>query len=248
MGAAAVADGSVSWHRVVPDSDVAAYRAAGYGLRGGLGPHLALLVVDMTYAFTGLRPEAGSAGGAEDGEDATARAWAAVDATVPLLAAFRSAGRPVFYTEDVSMLLPPERNVWARKQRSPVRRGPEDARVVRELAPEPADEVVTKDRPSAFFETELAGRLRERGVQDLLVVGGTTSGCVRASVVDAFSHGFAVGVVAECVFDRSRVSHAVNLFDLDQKYADVLTRDEALRVVRESGTSPRPTGGRSVFQ
>jgi maleamate amidohydrolase len=154
----------------------------------------------------------------------------------------------VFYTQDVSALSNSEENVWVRKQGRLGGRAARESEIVAQVAPERGDEVVTKDKPSAFFGTELARLLRDRGVHDLLVVGGTTSGCVRASVVDAFSHGFSVGVVADCVFDRSETSHAVNLFDMDQKYADVLDLHQAIRVVQESLATPRPTRGLRVHQ
>jgi maleamate amidohydrolase len=238
----------VPWRSFVPDSDVELYRAAGYGARAGLGPALGLLVIDMTYGFVGKGPadirEAVRTSPNACGENA----WAAVEALLPLLDAVRAAGHPVFYTGDVSAVAPLEGNVWAGKQRR-LGEGPAgETEIVREIAPQPGDEVITKDKPSAFFGTGLADLLRQRGVSDLLVVGGTTSGCVRASVVDAFSHGFTVGVVADCVFDRSETSHAVNLFDMDQKYADVLDLPEAIRVVQESLATPRPTGGLRVHQ
>jgi nicotinamidase-related amidase len=237
------------WRSFVPDSDVELYRAAGYGARAGLGPALGLLVIDMTYGFTGPRREDIREAVRTSPNACGEHAWAAVEALLPLLDAVRAAGRPVFYTGDVSAVSPVEGNVWAGKQRR-LGEGPAgETEIVREIAPQPGDEVITKDKPSAFFGTGLADRLRQRGVNDVLVVGGTTSGCVRASVVDAFSHGFGVGVVADCVFDRSATSHAVNLFDMDQKYADVLDLPEAIRVVQqESLATPGPTRGLRVHQ
>jgi maleamate amidohydrolase len=238
----------VPWRSFVPDSDVELYRAAGYGARAGLGPALGLLVIDMTYGFVGEGPADIREAVRTAPNACGTHAWVAVKALVPLLDAVRAAGHPVFYTGDVSAVSPLEGNVWAGKQRR-LGEGPEgETEIVREIAPRPGDEVITKDKPSAFFGTGLVDRLRERGVRDLLVVGGTTSGCVRASVVDAFSHGFAVGVVADCVFDRSQTSHAVNLFDMDQKYADVLDLPGAIRVVQESLATPRPTRGLRVHR
>lgn len=237
-----------AWRSVVPESDVELYRAAGYGARVGLGSDLGLLVIDMTYGFVGERAtdirEAVRTSPNACGEDA----WAAVTALRPLLEAVRAVGRPVFYTEDVSSVSPVEGNVWARKQARLGGRGARETVIVREIAPAPNDEIMTKDKPSAFFGTDLAERLRESRVKDLLVVGGTTSGCIRASVVDAFSHGFGVGVVADCVFDRSATSHAVNLFDMDQKYADVLDLAEAIALFQGTPASPGPIRGLRVHQ
>ena len=92
----------------------------------------------------------------------------------------------------------------------------------------PGDVVITKQRASVFFGTPLIAHLTQLGVQTLIVCGESTSGCVRASAVDAYSHGFHVVLVEECCFDRSLLSHKVNLFDMHHKYADVMHIDEVL--------------------
>ena len=96
--------------------------------------------------------------------------------------------------------------------------------------------VVRKTVPSAFFGTSLAAWLAQRGVQTLLVAGAVTSGCVRASVVDAMSWGFRPLVVLDCVGDRALEPHEANLFDMQQKYAAVMPRDEALRAIDGTAT------------
>ena len=93
---------------------------------------------------------------------------------------------------------------------------------VEEIAPRPGDVLVPKKHPSAFYATALASHLIDAGADTLIVTGCTTSGCVRGSVVDGFSYNFKVTVPEECVYDRGAVSHAVNLFDMSEKYADVL--------------------------
>jgi nicotinamidase-related amidase len=97
---------------------------------------------------------------------------------------------------------------------------------VHEVAPHPGDILLPKYHPSAFFGTPLASHLVNQGVDSLVVTGCTTSGCVRGTVVDAFSLNYRVVVPEECVYDRSSVSHAVNLFDIASKYADVVTSAE----------------------
>lgn len=99
---------------------------------------------------------------------------------------------------------------------------------VREVAPVDGDILIPKKHPSAFFGTTLASHLIDLKVDSLVMTGCTTSGCVRASVVDAFSYNFHVAVPQECVYDRSPIAHGVNLFDMSQKYADVLPTDELL--------------------
>ena len=103
------------------------------------------------------------------------------------------------------------------------------------ITPLPSEVVIQKTKASAFFDTPLARCLRERKIDTLLVTGTTTSGCVRASVVDAFSLGFRCFVVEECTFDRFELSHLVNLFDMNAKYADVISLDEALKYVTSIG-------------
>jgi len=100
--------------------------------------------------------------------------------------------------------------------------------IVDVLAPAAGELVVRKTVPSAFFGTSLAPWLTQRGVQTLLVAGAVTSGCVRASVVDAMSYGFRPIVLADCVGDRAIGPHDASLFDMAQKYAMVTTRDEFL--------------------
>ena len=101
--------------------------------------------------------------------------------------------------------------------------------IVSELAPATGELVVRKTVPSAFFGTPLAQWLTQRGVQTLVVAGAVTSGCVRASVVDAMSWGFRPVVLSDCVGDRAIAPHDASLFDMGQKYAAVMTRDEALQ-------------------
>ena len=86
--------------------------------------------------------------------------------------------------------------------------------------------VITKQRASAFFGTPLQAHLTQLGVRTVIICGESTSGCVRASAVDAYSYGFHVVLAEECCFDRSVLSHKINLFDLHHKYADVLHVDQ----------------------
>src|ERR1700722_15667831 len=97
-----------------------------------------------------------------------------------------------------------------------------------EFKPEPNDVIITKQRASAFYGTPLMAHLTQLGVQTVIICGESTSGCVRASAVDAYSNGFHVVLVEECCFDRSPLSHKVNLFDLHHKYADVMHVDEVV--------------------
>ncbi len=107
------------------------------------------------------------------------------------------------------------------------------------LSPLDDELVVTKQYPSAFFGTSLASTLTARGVDGVILTGLTTSGCVRATCVDAMSHGFITTVVADACGDRHEKPHDANLFDMDAKYADVISEPQALDYI--SSRTPAPT-------
>jgi nicotinamidase-related amidase len=205
---------------IFSDEEFGAYRAAGYGQQARPGSRPALLVVDVTYAFTGDR--AGeeayplSCGGA---------AWEAIDRIRDLLAVARGNDVPVIYSRNSPRRTEAEAGGWLTKLNS----GEEPPRahdIVDEIAPLPSELVVTKAKPSAFFATPLATWLVKLGVDTVLVAGGSTSGCVRATVVDAFSWNFNPFVIADATFDRSPTSHRVNLFEMNQKYASVVGSEQ----------------------
>jgi nicotinamidase-related amidase len=100
--------------------------------------------------------------------------------------------------------------------------------IIDEVAPLPGETVLRKASPSAFWGTPLAGHLNYHGVDTIITCGESTSGCVRASVVDGCTYRYRMIVVEECVFDRHQAAHAINLFDMNQKYADVVPLAEVL--------------------
>jgi nicotinamidase-related amidase len=116
------------------------------------------------------------------------------------------------------------------------RRAPE---IVQELAPIAGEVVLRKSSPSAFWGTPLVGQLNLLGVDTLIVAGESTSGCVRASVVDGCTNRYRMQVVEECVFDRHEAPHAINLFDIHQKYADVISLSQALEHLASQSTGTR---------
>jgi maleamate amidohydrolase len=166
-------------------------------------------------------------------------AWGAIEPTKKLFAAARAAGLPVFYsTSDVRSASRPTA-IRATKRRP----DPKDLELYAirpEFKPQIGDVVITKQRASIFFGTPLTAHLTQLGIRTVVMCGESTSGCVRASAVDAYSLGYHVVLVEECCFDRSLVSHKVNLFDLHHKYADVMRLDEvathlAGQTVRKAG-------------
>jgi maleamate amidohydrolase len=154
-------------------------------------------------------------------------AYDAIEPTKRLFAAARAAGLPIFYsTGDTRSESRPD-IVGATKRTKPSV-DPADYAIRPEFAPQKGDVVITKQRASAFYGTPLAAHLTQLSVQTLIVCGESTSGCVRASAVDAYSHGYHVVLVEECCFDRSALSHKVNLFDMHHKYVDVMHIDEVI--------------------
>ncbi|MBY4868278.1 isochorismatase family protein [Burkholderia sp. Bp9017] len=154
----------------------------------------------------------------------------AIERTVPLLAAARTRGWPVAHTRIVFADDDADENVFTTKVPGllALKEHAHNSAIVPELTPWAGELVVRKTGPSAFFGTPLAAWLAQRGVRTLAIAGAVTSGCVRASVVDAMQYGFRPFVLSDCVGDRAIAPHDANLFDMAQKYAAVLGRDEAL--------------------
>jgi len=147
---------------------------------------------------------------------------------------FRSLDLPIYYSRRDDRSQPVRRGVWNLKRgtaKSPAyTKDPKADEWPEEYAPRPQDTIILKNKPSCFFATPLESFLRYDDVDSLVIVGVSTSGCVRAAACDAFSHNFRVVVVEEAVGDRSPSAHLANLFDMDMKYADV----ESLADVRKS--------------
>jgi maleamate amidohydrolase len=183
-------------------------------------------------------------------------AWDALPHIQRLLQAARDVDMPVVH---VTGLHPSESGVsgWSSGRNRNARSGylgsnaPDDKRsrmydIVDELAPIPGEAFLRKASPSAFFGTPVVSHLTQLGIDTIIVAGESTSGCVRASVVDGCTYRYNMVVVEECVFDRHQTTHAINLFDMHQKYADVLGVEEVTAWVREWGSrqgqgSARPT-------
>jgi maleamate amidohydrolase len=187
--------------------------ARGFGARVGFGERPALLVVDCVRGFTDPRSPLASDVGAE------------LDAARALIDAAQGAGTPVFYAIPVE-----EEGLWARKIPSNdlLADGSEWLEIDERVAAREGDTLLRKRYPSCFFGTDLTTQLVARGIDTLLIAGVTTSGCVRASAVDACSLGLRTIVVREAVGDRAPLSHLVALFDIDAKYGDVVGLEDAV--------------------
>ncbi|HEU4656053.1 MAG TPA: isochorismatase family protein [Capillimicrobium sp.] len=220
------------WDGLLQDRDRAVIERAGFGRRVGFGDRLAVIVVDVQNFMVGPPPgsphEYPSACGAP--------AEAAVDRLALLLERARAAGAPVVYTKLEFRRDGSDIGVYGRKRplldtEGWCLEGSEGAAIVQRVAPREPDVVLVKKRPSAFYGTGLAELLAQRQVDTAVVCGGSTSNCVRATAVDAMTHGFRTIVPEDCVFDRIDISHRVALFDLDRQYADVVdSRDVIARL------------------
>ena len=221
------------WDRFLTSSDREVISAAGYGESGGFGERPVLLVVDMTYNFCGDRAEPILASIKSWRASCGQAAWDAVPQIKELIAVARQRGVPVIYT-----LRDARDDGWDRgRWRGKNRRSGEDAgrdgnRIITELAPQPGDIVLRKQKPSAFFATPLIALLTQLRCDSVIVAGCTTSGCVRATVIDAFSYNLRVAVPQDAVFDRAEACHAISLFDMNAKYADVMPAAEIAAYLR----------------
>lgn len=225
------------WDDVLTERDKQVFAAAGYGKRQGFGSRPAVIVVDVNYNFVGDVPEPILESIKKYRNSCGEEGWQGVYQIRRLLDVSRAKGVPIFYSTAPSQRTALTAGRWHGKNS----RGDEDFQhrtqegneIVREIAPHGGDIVILKDKPSVFFGTPLMSYLNELQVDTLLVTGTTTSGCVRATVVDAFSYNFKVVIVEECVFDRGQTSHKVNLFDMQAKYADVVPLAAALSYLDE---------------
>lgn len=216
------------WDDILTERDKALLELSGYGARAGLGERPAVLVIDTNYAFCGDRPEPILESVKRWRNSCGQEAWDAVAKMVDLIAVARAKRIPVLYSTG-GLPLPPRfagGRALGKNRRRPEDQSPERAalgnQIVPPIAPRPGDIVLSKIRPSVFHGTPLLSLLTDLRVDTLICCGGTTSGCVRATVLDAFSYSFRVGVVEECTFDRTQSSHKINLFDIEQKYGDVM--------------------------
>jgi nicotinamidase-related amidase len=213
------------WNDLLTEQDRAVIQKAGYSESGasswesrGLGEDPMVLVIDMQRLVVGENEPILDA--IEDYRTAMGEiAWDAIDHIEPFLAFARDHGLPVTYTRVVPTSYDDPNH--------------EDLDIVDPVAPETGDTVVDKSYASAFYGTDLLSRLVRGGHDSVIIVGNSTSGCVRATAIDAQQNGFDVILPQECIFDRIEASHKIGLMDLWMKYAEVQTREEVEAYVAE---------------
>jgi len=228
------------WHDLLSDEDRARLERARFGRRVGFGASPAVIAIDVQNYMVG--PASGPTDEYPSGCGEAAHR--AVARLAPLLAAARESGAPVVYTRFELARDGSDIGVYGRKRDllsidGWCLAGSPGAEIVPEVAPLPGDLVLVKKKPSAFFGTPLLSLLVDRGIDTLVVAGGATSNCVRATAVDAASYNLRTIVVADCVFDRFDLSHRVALFDLDRQFADVVESEAAIAELRRIGRAAR---------
>jgi nicotinamidase-related amidase len=212
-------------------NDAEFFKQRGFGLKIGFGERPALLVIDMLKAFTDSEQLLGANLDKE------------IEATKPLLEVAHERNIPVIFStvmyEDKDFK---DAGIWALKQKGVVtlKAGTPGVEVDERLDARKTDTILVKKYASCFFGTDLVPRLLAHQVDTLIITGCTTSGCVRATAVDACQTGFRPMVVREAVGDRSAAAHEQSLFDLQAKYADVVSLDETLQYMRRIGHNVRP--------
>jgi maleamate amidohydrolase len=194
------------------------YEAAGFSGHLPLGRSAALVVIDLVDAY--LVPESPLYAGTPD----------VLPANVRVVEAARAAGIPIIFTNVTYLPDGSDGGMFRRKvpALSLFDAGSPYAAFPRDLTPEPTDWVLSKQYPSAFFATPLASALHAKRIDTVLLTGFSTSGCVRASALDALCHGFAPFVIAEACGDRDPAVHAANLFDIGAKCGEVISEGEAI--------------------
>ena len=227
------------WAPFLTERDKQVFAASGYGAFGGFGQRPAFIVIDVSYGFCGQKPEPVLESIKTWPNSCGSVAWDAIPVIGKVADACRAKGLPVIYTTGVVREDKWDMGSWSWKNarideanksaREQAAVGLPDGNViVAEIAPQAQDLLVYKRKPSGFFGTDLHSYLQLLGADSVYVVGTTTSGCVRATVIDAFSRNFRVAVIADGCFDRVQANHAVNLADMHAKYADVVSHEAVL--------------------
>jgi maleamate amidohydrolase len=222
-----------SWRDVMPAGAYESFPPTSFAPQD-VGRRPVVLVVDVVRAFVGDQGSDPEASRARWPLSCGPAAWAALPRIEELLLAARDRGVPVVYTIQDDTTLGGATRAAATRPAAPL----EAQRIPDRVAPQQGEVVLPKSRPSAFFGTPLAALLVRLGADRLIVSGCTTSGCVRATTVDAYSMGWPVLLAEEACFDRARLSHDVSLFELNAKYASVVPVAQLTTALSEA--DPRP--------
>jgi maleamate amidohydrolase len=218
------------WMKLIPEADVRTYQRSGLLAEIKLGKQPALIVVDCTYGFAGPEGATLEEAIAEFSTACGPISWETMPRIARLIGLFRELKFPVVFTRNEPYDVLYAGRTTKRKPR--VKDEIKFNEIPAVIAPNAEEWVLAKTKASAFFQTPLSAYLIKQGVDTAVVCGVSTSGCVRASAVDAHSHGFTTFVVDDCCFDRSNFAHCANLFDLQAKYASVVSLDELATLMK----------------
>jgi len=224
---------SGNWETILTPEDRAVLARGRWGQRAGFGKSPALLLIDCQYYMAGIRgaPDNAAKYPLACGE----AAFAAIDQMARLLNAARAASIPIFFTRYVVDPVNDDVGMFHRKIGAGVGRGENlyfagthGAEIIADLKPLPNEIVIDKKKFSAFLGTPLLSLLIDRRVDTLIIVGGSTSNCIRAAAVDSTQYNFFTVVPEEAVYDRLPFAHTLNLFDINRSYGDVVPVEEVL--------------------
>ncbi len=221
------------WNAYLSEDDLKLYELAGFGAAMGLGKRPALLVIDVQYRTSGTANVPILEAIKEYRTACGEYAWSAIPRIAELIRTFRARSLPVIYPH-VAPKTEHDRGGLASKMPSLLEVDAKGYEMVKEVAPQPGDLLLPKIHASAFSGTPLASYLVHLGVDSLIVTGCSTSGCVRATVVDASAANYKVAVPYDAVYDRIQASHAMNLFDMASKYADVLASQTLIERIEQA--------------
>jgi len=225
------------WQDVIPADDLKLYSP--YARETFVGPNAAFLAIDLYNAVYRGGPGRPVDLDTQYPNSCGMYAHRAIEPTKKLFAAVRRAGLQVFYcTQETRPNNRPIGAVSTRRAMELPSEAVEKYGIYHEFSPQPQDVVITKQRASIFQGTPFLSHLNLLGIRSLIICGESTSGCVRASSVDAYSNGFHVSLVEECIYDRAELTHKVNLFDMHHKYCDVMHLDEV--IAHLDGIAVRP--------
>lgn len=214
------------WRSYIGDTELETYKKAGFGARVGFGRKAALINIDTTYMF--VDPEFMMCG-----KPMTEM----IEAIETLTETFRELDLPIYYSRRDDRSHPVYRGAWnytlSSAENTQYTSNPKADEWPTSYGPRQQDRIILKNKPSCFFATPLESFLRYDDVDTVIICGVSTSGCVRAAAVDAFSHNFRTILVEEAIGDRSLKAHQANLFDIDMKAGDVESLDYVIAELKK---------------
>ena len=227
------------WDEFLTDQDRSVFKASGYGSLAGFGKKPAVLIIDVNYNFLGDKPEPIINSIKKWPNSCGEIGWKALKPISKIILESRKKKLPLIYTTGEFRQDKWDRGSWAWKNNRTSKSEKKlhenkinGNKIIPIIEPKPTDIIVKKLKPSAFFGTNLQSFLTLLHVDSLIILGTTTSGCVRATVLDAFSTNYRVIVVEDGCFDRSESSHAINLCDMHAKYADVIHSNTVIKYIQ----------------